>query len=103
MITSVVEASHARAGNTMVRFHHHINYGDHLDSTSFKAATSEGLGGGFDSHVLHMNLIGKDAMITKGRDKGKHGKVVQQQEGMLVLITRDGERLTIKETNTVSI
>jgi hypothetical protein len=29
------------------------DYGDHLDSTSFKAATSEGLGRGFDSPDLH--------------------------------------------------
>lgn len=64
---------------------------------------SEGLGGGFDSRILHMNLIGKDVMITKGVNKGKTGKVVQQQNGLIVVLSSDGERYTIKEQHTVSM
>lgn len=42
---------------------------------------SEGLGGGFDSLVLHMeNLITREAMITKGPNKGFTGKIVQQDK-----------------------
>lgn len=75
--------------------------GDHLDSTSFKAATSEGLGGGFDSHVLHMsNLIGRTAMIARGPFKGLVGKIVQQKDDT-VTIEIGSERHTVFDKNII--
>ena len=49
---------------------------------------------GFDSQLLHVTnyLIGKNAIVARGINKGKAGKIVQQEGDRVVIILPDNDR-----------